>query len=126
MGQEPDRIRAEIEQTREEMSETVDALKRASPLLPQRESNCLMSSSKIRLPWSSLVDDSVQDNEQLAHAGDERDLLRLAGRDESAIEGANDGVPSGRDQGAHIEHGADGRAAQIGRASCRERVCELV
>ena len=26
MGQEPDRIRAEIEQTREEMSETVDAI----------------------------------------------------------------------------------------------------
>ena len=26
MGQEPDRIRAEIEQTRAEMSETVDAL----------------------------------------------------------------------------------------------------
>ena len=26
MGQEPDRIRAEIEQTREDMSETVDAL----------------------------------------------------------------------------------------------------
>lgn len=39
----------------------------------------------------------VQDREELAHTGDERDFLRFAGRDESTIEGANDRVPSGRD-----------------------------
>src|SRR4029453_6624442 len=53
----------------------------------------------------------VQNRKQLAHTGDESDFLWLAGRDESTIEGANDWVPSGRDKGAHIEHGADGRAA---------------
>ena len=53
----------------------------------------------------------VQDREQLAHAGDERDLLRLAGRDESTIEGANDDVASSGDKRPHVEYGADRRAA---------------
>ena len=53
----------------------------------------------------------IQDREQLAHTGDECDLLGLASRDEAKVEGANNRVASGRDKRAHVEHGADRRAA---------------
>jgi hypothetical protein len=51
----------------------------------------------------------VENREERTHARGERELLRLAGCDQAAIEIANDPVASGCDECPHVERGADGR-----------------
>ncbi len=53
----------------------------------------------------------IQDRQQRAHAGHERHLLGCARRDEPKIERSNDHVAASRDERAHVQDGAHGRAA---------------
>jgi hypothetical protein len=77
MGEEPDRIRAEIEQTRAEMSETVDALgyktdvkARAKDSIQDKKESVMgvASSAKERLVGAGqTVGDATPDSEQVKH-----------------------------------------------------------
>ena len=61
-------------------------------------------------PRAIVSDHRVEDAEQLAHRGHQRDFGGLADRAEAAVVGADDGVEAGRDEGGHIERAADLRA----------------
>src|SRR4051794_9436152 len=77
MGEDPDRIRAEIEQTREEMSETVDALgyktdvkARAKDSIQDKKESVMgvAQSAKERLVGAGQsVGDATPDTEQVKH-----------------------------------------------------------
>ena len=49
----------------------------------------------------------VAEDEEFAHAGRQRHLGRLAGRDQPLVEGPETGGDPGRRQGGHVQHGAD-------------------
>ena len=82
-----------------------------------------------------MLEHRIEDREQLAHAGREGDLGRLAGRAQPLIEGGQDEIAAHGRQGAHIERGADlrlpaldgaapaqGAAIAIERGGPRERI----
>ena len=60
-----------------------------------------------RVPDGLGFAERVAEDEQLAQAGDEGHLGRLAGRDEALVAGAQRGVDAGGRQGGHGERGAD-------------------
>jgi len=62
-----------------------------------------------RLPRRVRPHHRVEDRQKFTHARGERDLPGLTRSDEAKIERSNDRVASGRDQRAHVEHGADRR-----------------
>src|SRR3989304_8308115 len=75
------------------------------------------------LPGCTMFEHGVQYGQELAHAGGQGHLLRLAGRQEPLIEGPDHGVEAGGYQGGHIEgrpHGGpsapDGAPASQGTA----------
>ncbi len=45
----------------------------------------------------------IEDREELAHAGDQGDLLRFALGQKPVVEGAHDGIPAGCHEGTHVE-----------------------
>src|SRR3712207_9395650 len=61
----------------------------------QRGQRLSFGSSGLRAPWRSVPEDGVEDGEQLARGGDERDELRLAVGDEAVAEGLEVGVVAG-------------------------------
>ena len=58
------------------------------------------------IPHGAVATEGVADHQELAHAGDEGHLGRLAGGDEALIEGLEVGVAAGGRQGGHVERGA--------------------
>ena len=62
-----------------------------------------------------MLDHGVEDDEQLAHAGCEGQLLRLASGQQPLVEVPDNGIEAGGCQGSHIEGGADpGASAPYG------------
>jgi len=51
-----------------------------------------------------MLEHCVKHNQQLAHAGGQRDLRRFAVTAQPLIEGAEGGVVAAAGQGSHIEH----------------------
>ena len=81
---------------------------------PRRQQLSLKSSDLLVIhlaPGGMGAHHGVEDREELAHGRDERDLLGFPRRHEALIEGANHGVSSGSDEGAHGERRAHGGAA---------------
>ena len=71
---------------------------------------CFFSSVDERvfeLPRGAVLQDGVEDCQQLAHAGGDHDLERLAGGFQTLGEGAEDRVVSACGQRGHVEHAAD-------------------
>jgi hypothetical protein len=62
-------------------------------------------------PWSPMFQHRIEDDQQLAHARHERDLLGLARCKQTVIERLDDGIKARGHEGAHIQCGADRRAA---------------
>ena len=58
-----------------------------------------------------MFDHGIEDRQQLVHAGHQRHFGPLARRSEPLIEGFDDGVPSRRHHGAHIERTTNDRTA---------------
>src|SRR5215212_3618352 len=56
-----------------------------------------------RPPRSAMFEDGVQDGEQLAHAGHQRHLLRLAGAHQPLVELLDGRVKAGGHQGPHVQ-----------------------
>src|SRR5439155_21230778 len=59
----------------------------------------------------AMTQDGIEDAEQLVHTGDERHFLGLAGRAQALVEGTDDRVVPGRDQGGHVQDRAHPRPA---------------
>ena len=57
-----------------------------------------------------MLAEGIAEHQQLAHAGGQRHLGGLPGRDQALIEGADDRIGTGGGDGGHIEDGADGGA----------------
>ena len=57
------------------------------------------------MPRRVCPHDGVENREQFAHTGREREFLRLARRKETAVESADDRIATGRDERPHVEHG---------------------
>jgi hypothetical protein len=68
-----------------------------------------MSSGKVvrRPPRGTVFEDSVEDREQLAHAGHQSHLLRFAGRNQTLVEFLYDWAAAGGDQGARVQCHSD-------------------
>src|SRR5688572_19198585 len=62
-------------------------------------------------PLAAIAQDGVEDGEELADAGGERELGRLATADEALVEGLDRGLAPDRGQGRHVGGGADSAAA---------------
>src|SRR5439155_15728793 len=82
-------------------------------------------SSSGRLSWVAPAgvgaEHRVQNREELAHAGREGHLLRLAGREEALIDRANHGVATRGDQRGHVERRANGSPSAPNEAFASER-----
>src|SRR5437870_11940199 len=63
----------------------------------------------------------IENREELAHAGREGDLLRLAGREEALIKLANYGVVTSGHQRAHVERRPNGSPSAPDEAFAPER-----
>lgn len=63
----------------------------------------------------------VENREELTHAGRERNLLRRAGAEETAVELANQGLRRVATQRGHVERRANGSAPTPDEAFARER-----
>ncbi len=50
-----------------------------------------------------MLDHGIEDGEQLAHTGDEGDLLRLASGQQSLVEVPDDGIVLAGDHCSHIQ-----------------------
>ena len=68
------------------------------------------------MPRSLVPDGGVEDDEELSHAGGERELLRLAGGEEAAIEASDHEIEARGDQSGHVKAGAKGSAPAPDRA----------
>src|SRR5215210_2851991 len=68
-----------------------------------------MSRGKIlrRPPRGAVFEDSVEDREQLAHAGHQGNLLGFAGRQKTLVEFLHYRVATRGDQGAHVQRSSD-------------------
>src|ERR1700730_305472 len=69
---------------------------------PHAERVSVMSSG---LPWLAVSQDGVEDDDELAHAGDERLLAGFAGGSELGVVRGDDRVGAAGDQGGHVEAG---------------------
>ena len=58
-----------------------------------------------RPPGGALFEHRVEDGEQFAHGGGERELLRFAGGQQALVEGLQDGVVTNRRDRRHVERG---------------------
>lgn len=76
-------------------------------------------------PPLSRTDHGIQNSEQFPHAGDERELLRFAGADESLIEHADDGVALRGHKRAHVEHRAHIDTPTLHEAAADRRIISL-
>jgi hypothetical protein len=74
-----------------------------------------------RLP---SADHHVHDGEKLSRAGDQRELLRLSGGDESLVECLDHGIALGRHESCHVERGADARSDSLVRKLFTAHVVE--
>src|SRR5262249_31313830 len=63
----------------------------------------------------------IENREELAHAGREGNLLRLAGREEALVKLANNGVATGGHQRGHVQRGANRSASAPDEAFAVER-----
>ena len=75
---------------------------------------------RLGLPEAILAEQGVEQADELAHDGDEGDLVRLAAGEESFVEGLGRGFATDRGQGRHVEQvarlgaaAADGAAAAV-------------
>lgn len=66
---------------------------------------------EIRIPGGIGFEHGVEDDKELAHAGDDDDLELFALGFETLCEGPNDGVTAFGGKSGHIEHGSNGGAA---------------
>lgn len=66
------------------------------------------------LPVDAITEHGVEHGQQLAHAGDEGHLGRLAAGFEQRVVRANDRVVLGTGDGRHVEHGPQRAAAGVG------------
>src|SRR5215210_6502071 len=64
-----------------------------------------------RIPVGAGAEHDVEDGEEFADAGDDGDLVELAGGDEAVVEGAHGRIEADGGAGGHPEAGADGGAA---------------
>jgi hypothetical protein len=55
-------------------------------------------------PGSALSHHRIEDHQQLPHAPNQRNLLGLAGLNESLVELLDGGIEARSDQGSHLEH----------------------
>lgn len=60
-----------------------------------------------RVPVSSLMLHRIENGQQLAHRGDQRDLGCFAGSPQSLVELPDDRIPARRHQGGHLQRGAN-------------------
>jgi hypothetical protein len=67
-----------------------------------------------------MFDHRIEDGQELAHGGDESDLLALAGPQESEVEPANDGVETRGDQRGHVQSAAHGGPSAPDVSGARE------
>ena len=75
------------------------------------------------MPGLSFAEHGVEDGEHFSHAGDERDFLWFAGREQLLVVGEDHGVVARGDEGGHVERpphagsAADDHAAATQRAA---------
>ena len=62
-------------------------------------------------PRAVVAEDDVEDDEQFPGTGGDGDLGGFAGLAEPLVDGAQDRVIAGADEGGHVEHAADPGAA---------------
>ena len=81
----------------------------ASSSLALWESNCVgrQALGHGRIPGGLLLAEGVAEHQQLAHAGDQGHLGRLAGGDEALVVGPQAGIEARGGQGGHVQHGTD-------------------
>src|ERR1700674_4414232 len=65
----------------------------------------------VRIPGCAVAQDGIKDDQQLAHAGDQREFARFAAFEQSAIVTAQRGVEANAAERGHIQCGADGGAS---------------
>ena len=75
------------------------------------------------MPWDAAARDRIQDDEQLPHAGGERDLGRFARGPQPEIEGADDGIASTGDERGHVERRAHRAAAAVDQPNATSMRC---
>jgi hypothetical protein len=63
----------------------------------------------------------IEDGEELAHAGDQGDFLRLARGSETLIEAGDDGIKARGDQSSHVQRAPHLRPAAADRSLTLER-----
>src|SRR5947209_4681910 len=85
------------------------------PACGEKRLSC--GSSVLWLPWSFVSQDCVEDRQEFASDGDERNLLGLASCDEPIAAGLEERVVSRRDHGADEENGSHAAAAAADEAS---------
>src|SRR6185436_9660604 len=78
-------------------------------LPPSRGKQLSFVSSEMKgfVPLFSGSDHGIQDRQEFAHAGDDRDFLRLAGSEQSLVETLDDAVVAHGNDGRHIQRAAD-------------------
>src|SRR5829696_1476718 len=80
-----------------------------TPVNKDKKQLSWMSRGKVlrRPPRGAVFEDSVEDRQELAHAGYQSHLLRFAGRQKTLVEFLHYRVATRGDQGAHIQRGSD-------------------
>src|SRR6187397_109862 len=75
------------------------------PTFPLKGKQLSFVSSEMKgfVPLFSGSDHGIQDRQEFAHAGDDRDLLRLVGSDQSLVETLDDAVVAHGNDGRHIQ-----------------------
>ncbi len=61
-----------------------------------------------------MFEDRIEDDQQLAHAGDQGHLLRFAGGAQALIEGPDDRIEAGGDEGPHVQQSPPGFTSDFG------------
>src|SRR6202035_6029396 len=79
-----------------------------------------------RVPRGLMSEHGVEHDDEFAHAGGERDLRFLAGRQQSRVKGAQDRIAASGDQCAHIEHGTNLGATAPNRTCTTELAAVVV
>ena len=75
-------------------------------------SDCLGLSSWVGCPpWGSVPEHGIEDDQELAHGGSQRELLGFPTGEQALIEGADHRVVARGDQRRHVERAAHGGAA---------------
>jgi hypothetical protein len=81
---------------------------------------------EFRIPRGLMSEDGIEHDEQLAHAGGERDLGFLTGCPQPCVKRLQHRVAARRYQGTHVEHRADLGAAAPNRAPAAQLAAVMI